>query len=220
MGLDTSLIHPELTWLLGMTKTGQLLDPAHHAVIRIHWRHVYAAMVRLKYDGEAFSPARIKTDIARTFLTRIMAYQYERRLWFYRRRHSHAGNHRLPKSAAQQVKAIGELRLSDGTLTVKTSVKSVIEQQGISCAQLAPDLPSSSSTSQSRPSSSSAGGKDDNISNGHGHHGNITYNNLINRTIYISPHNIHATSPSIIAARVADMRTRQPRRYLPFQDNG
>eukprot|EP00965_Chrysotila_dentata_P065276 2163201-Pleurochrysis_carterae.AAC.1 len=44
MGLDTSQIHTELTWLLGMNKTGSLLDPAHLAVIRIHWRHVYAAM--------------------------------------------------------------------------------------------------------------------------------------------------------------------------------
>eukprot|EP00965_Chrysotila_dentata_P005478 179796-Pleurochrysis_carterae.AAC.1 len=117
MGLDTSQIHTELTWLLGMNTTGSLLDPAHLAVIRIHWRHVYAAMVRLKYDGEAFSPARVKSDIARTFLTRIMAYQYERRLSFFRRRHSHAGNYKLPKSAAKQAQPIGELRLSDGMLT-------------------------------------------------------------------------------------------------------
>eukprot|EP00965_Chrysotila_dentata_P027858 925877-Pleurochrysis_carterae.AAC.1 len=112
MGLDASLIHPELTWLLGMTKAGSLLDPAYHAIIRIHWRHVYAAMVRLKYDGEAFSQARFKSDIARTFLSRVLAYQYKKRLCFFRRRYSHAGNYRLPKSAAQQIRAIGELRLA------------------------------------------------------------------------------------------------------------
>eukprot|EP00965_Chrysotila_dentata_P020625 683023-Pleurochrysis_carterae.AAC.1 len=72
-------------------------------------------MVRLKYDGEAFSQARVKSDIARTFLSRILAYQYEKRLCFFRRRHSHAG-YRLPKSAAQQIRPIGDLRLSDGKL--------------------------------------------------------------------------------------------------------
>eukprot|EP00965_Chrysotila_dentata_P107738 3558864-Pleurochrysis_carterae.AAC.2 len=40
MGLDASTIHPELTWLLGMNKKGSMLDPAYHAIIRIHWRHV------------------------------------------------------------------------------------------------------------------------------------------------------------------------------------
>eukprot|EP00965_Chrysotila_dentata_P107737 3558864-Pleurochrysis_carterae.AAC.1 len=98
-------------------------------------------MVRLKYDGEAFSQARVKSDITRTFLSRILAYQYEKRLCFFRRRFSHAGNYRLPRSAAQQVRTIGELRLSDGMLKVKAGVIAVIEQQGISCDQLMPDLP-------------------------------------------------------------------------------
>eukprot|EP00965_Chrysotila_dentata_P061393 2033925-Pleurochrysis_carterae.AAC.1 len=96
MDLDVSSIHPELTWLLGMTKTGQLLDPAHLAIIRIHWKYVYAAMASLEYDGEAFSSARVKSDIARTFLARILAYQHERRLWFLRKCHSDAGGYKLP----------------------------------------------------------------------------------------------------------------------------
>eukprot|EP00965_Chrysotila_dentata_P202393 6181098-Pleurochrysis_carterae.AAC.2 len=73
MDLDVTSIHPELTWLLGMTKIGQLLSPACLAIIRIHWKHaVYAAMVRLKYDGDAFSSARVKADTARIFLVRIL----------------------------------------------------------------------------------------------------------------------------------------------------
>jgi len=156
-----------------MTKTGSLLDPAHHAIIRIHWRHVYAAMARLKYDGETFSPARIKSDIARTFLARILAFQYEKRLCFFRRRHSHAGNYRLPRSAAQQAEPIGDLRLADGLLTVKTSVISVIQQQGISCEQLTPDSPSSSTTSRCGPSSSSSGTRNRGYINDQGQHGNV-----------------------------------------------
>eukprot|EP00965_Chrysotila_dentata_P076650 2530617-Pleurochrysis_carterae.AAC.1 len=84
-----------------------------------------------------------------------MAYQYERRLSFFRRRHSHAGNYKLPKSAAQQAQPIGELRLSDGMLTVKDSVISAIQQQGISCDQLMTDSPSSSSTTSQRSPPSS-----------------------------------------------------------------
>eukprot|EP00965_Chrysotila_dentata_P104724 3459002-Pleurochrysis_carterae.AAC.1 len=221
MGLNTSLIHPELTWLLGMTKTGQLLDPAHHAIIRIHWRHVYAAMVRLQYDGEAFSQARVKSDIARTFLSRILAYQYEKRLCFYRRRHSHAGNYRLPKSAAQQVKSLGDLRLSDGTLLVKADVIAVIEQQGISCAQLVPDLlSSSSSTSQRAPSSSSSGRRNNYSNNKQRQQGSITCNNSNNVISISNPQHIAATSTDVIAARIADQQTRQPRRFMPFQGNG
>eukprot|EP00965_Chrysotila_dentata_P256650 6212617-Pleurochrysis_carterae.AAC.3 len=166
MELDVSLVHPELTWLLGMTKTGQILDPAHLAIIRIYWRHVYAAMVRLKYEGEPFSSARVKSDVARTLLARILAYQYERRLWFSRRRHSHSGGYKLPKSAAKQVQHIGNLRLTDGTLTVKAFIISAIEQQGVSCIQFAADLPlSSPSATLCRPSTSSPDGKNDDLDN-------------------------------------------------------
>eukprot|EP00965_Chrysotila_dentata_P092591 3055470-Pleurochrysis_carterae.AAC.1 len=222
MGLDASLIHPELTLLLGMTKTGSLLDPAHLAIIRIQWRHVYAAMVRLKYDGEAFSQARVKSDIARTFLSRILAYQREKRLCFFRRRHSHAGNYRLTKSAAQQLRSIGDLRLSDGMLLVKTEVIAVIEEQGISCNQLMPDLPfSSSSTSQRTPSSSSSERRrNDYSSNIRRQQGNATCNNHNNRISISNPQLITATSNDVIAARIANQQTRQPRRFMPFQDNG
>eukprot|EP00965_Chrysotila_dentata_P257916 6213043-Pleurochrysis_carterae.AAC.1 len=193
-GLDPSLIHPELTWLLGMTKAGRLLDPAYHAIIRIHWRHVYAAMVRVKYDGETFSPSRIKSDIARTFLTRILAYQYERRMWFFKRRHSHAGNYRLPESAARQVQHIGDLRLTDGAFTVKTAVIHVIEQQGVSCSQLSPNLPSSPTTPQSRSFPSSPGRRNDDTNNNQTQQGNTTCNRHRNSITIVNTHNINVTS--------------------------
>eukprot|EP00965_Chrysotila_dentata_P034615 1152869-Pleurochrysis_carterae.AAC.1 len=221
MGLDASLIHTELTWLLGMNKTGSLLDSALLAVIRIHWRHVYAAMVRLKYDGETFSPARVKSDIARTFLMRILAYQYGRRLNFYRRRHSHAGNYKLPKSAAQQAQPIGELRLSDGMLKVKDAIILVIQQQGISCDQLMTDSPSSSSTtSRSSPPSSRTSAGDNSGNLVPGQQSNTTCNNGNNRISISNPQNINATSHDVIATRIAIQQTRQPRRIMPFQDNG
>eukprot|EP00965_Chrysotila_dentata_P188740 6172922-Pleurochrysis_carterae.AAC.1 len=209
MDLDTSLIHQELTWLLEMTKTGQLLDPAHHAIIRIHWRHVYAAMVRLKYNGKVFSSARVKTDIARTFLTRILAYQYERQLCFFCRRHSHAGNYKLPKSAAKQIQSTGTLRLWDRTLTVKASIIAAIEQQGISCSQLLPDLLSSSSTTfQRRPSSSNSTRRDNDSNSDHVNHGKATCNMNSNNIRFTNIHNITATSSEDVAARIADQQTR------------
>jgi len=179
-------------------------------------------MVRLKYDSEAFSSAHVKSDIARTFLTRILAFQYERRLSFFRRRHSHAGNYRLPKTAAQQAQPIGELRLSDGMLTVKDSVISAIQQQGISCDQLMIDSPSSSSTMPQRSSPSSRSNAGNNSFNHvQGQHGNTNCNNRNNRISISNPQNINATSHDIITARITTQQTRQTRRIMmPFQDNG
>eukprot|EP00965_Chrysotila_dentata_P200735 6180142-Pleurochrysis_carterae.AAC.1 len=135
MGLDILLIQTELTWLLGMTKTGQLLPTAYLAVIRIHWRHVYAAMVRQRIDGDAFSSTRVTTDIARIFLSRIIAYQHELRLRFFKQRYSHDENYKLPKAAAIQVEHVGNLRLTDGTLFVKSGSRSTskVPCHGVSC---------------------------------------------------------------------------------------
>eukprot|EP00965_Chrysotila_dentata_P074457 2458455-Pleurochrysis_carterae.AAC.1 len=45
----------ELTWLAGVHTTGELLPSTHMAVLRLYWRHVYAAMIRTKFDKEPFS---------------------------------------------------------------------------------------------------------------------------------------------------------------------
>eukprot|EP00965_Chrysotila_dentata_P253582 6211316-Pleurochrysis_carterae.AAC.4 len=55
MGTAESVTDCELLWLLGMTPKGELLPSTHEAVIRLYWRHVYAAMTRLKFDNEPFS---------------------------------------------------------------------------------------------------------------------------------------------------------------------
>mmetsp|Transcript_25783 Transcript_25783/g.56517 ORF Transcript_25783/g.56517 Transcript_25783/m.56517 type:complete len:209 (-) Transcript_25783:513-1139(-) len=92
MGTNLSEIHVELTWLLGIDTNGNILPSTHLALIRIYWRHVYAVMVRVKYDGDKFSLKQVKQSIARTFYSRVLAFQHERSLHFFRRPFSHHGN--------------------------------------------------------------------------------------------------------------------------------
>eukprot|EP00965_Chrysotila_dentata_P072646 2400934-Pleurochrysis_carterae.AAC.1 len=77
MGTDTSEIHAELTWLLGITNKGALLPSTHLATLRSYWKHVYAAMVRVKYDEDKFSLNLVKQNIARALYSRILAYKQE-----------------------------------------------------------------------------------------------------------------------------------------------
>eukprot|EP00965_Chrysotila_dentata_P036094 1201782-Pleurochrysis_carterae.AAC.1 len=88
MGVSNDTQYNELTWLLGMSADGTLLPPAHVGVVRIFWRHAYAAMTRLKLDGDPFLASNVKREIARTMYMRILAYQQSRLLFFYRRRFS------------------------------------------------------------------------------------------------------------------------------------
>eukprot|EP00965_Chrysotila_dentata_P107585 3554459-Pleurochrysis_carterae.AAC.2 len=177
-------------------------------------------MVRLKFDGNAFSSSRVRTDIARTLLSRIPAFQHERRLSFCRKRHSHDANYKLPKSAAIRASPIGKLRLADGLLSVKASLVAVIEQQGVNCdhlSSISPTTtiqPSSSSTNQDAAAATGGTSCRNNNHNDNSYDNNTTSNDTNGKNA------CHATSASVIAARIAQLQTREPRRYMPFQDNG
>eukprot|EP00965_Chrysotila_dentata_P244928 6206251-Pleurochrysis_carterae.AAC.1 len=112
------------------------MPSTHLSLLRIYWRHVYAAMTRLKLDGVPFSTNSVKREISRTFYMRILAYQHSRTLLFYRRRFSSVGNYILPESAVKQIEPIGSLRPVDGYLRVKAAVKELLEQQGTQCSYL------------------------------------------------------------------------------------
>eukprot|EP00965_Chrysotila_dentata_P099130 3277612-Pleurochrysis_carterae.AAC.1 len=136
MGTNSLTIHTELTWLLGIDNTGKLLPATHLAIVRIYWKHVYAAMVRVKYDGDVFSASMVTQNIARSFYSRILAYQQVRLLHFFKRRFSHHGKYRLPQTEATRMAPIGTLRLADGSLQVKQRIITLLQQQNIACDHL------------------------------------------------------------------------------------
>eukprot|EP00965_Chrysotila_dentata_P160258 5292261-Pleurochrysis_carterae.AAC.2 len=154
MGTKKLSTHPELTWLLGLDAKGSLLPSTHLALLRIYWRHVYAAMVRVKYDNEEFSCRLVNQNIARTFFSRILAHKHGHFLRFSRRRFSHQGKFKLSRLEATQIEPIGTLRLSDGHITIKKSIIDLLQQQNIDC-QHGQDLPVSPAPS-SRPSGGSS----------------------------------------------------------------
>eukprot|EP00965_Chrysotila_dentata_P068101 2252380-Pleurochrysis_carterae.AAC.2 len=80
------VIDYELTWLAGLHTTGEQLPSTHLAVIRLYWRHVYAAMPRLKFDKDPFSINAVQTGISHTLYSRLLAYQHSLAIRFYRRR--------------------------------------------------------------------------------------------------------------------------------------
>eukprot|EP00965_Chrysotila_dentata_P258559 6213263-Pleurochrysis_carterae.AAC.3 len=98
----TGVTDSDSTWLLGMSSQGELLPPTHLAIIRLYWRHVYAAMTRLKLDKEPFSTPLVQRSIARTFYSRLLAYQHSLTLKFYRRRYSSTGNYTVTASVCCQ----------------------------------------------------------------------------------------------------------------------
>eukprot|EP00965_Chrysotila_dentata_P091123 3008659-Pleurochrysis_carterae.AAC.1 len=123
--MDTKgVIDNELTWLAGIHISGELLPPTHLAIIRLCWRHVYAAMTRQKFDMEPLSISSVKTNISRTLYSRLLAYQHLLTIRFYRRRYSATGNYILPASAAHRFSPFGSIRLVDGKVTLKAAVLS------------------------------------------------------------------------------------------------
>eukprot|EP00965_Chrysotila_dentata_P038809 1289817-Pleurochrysis_carterae.AAC.1 len=120
----TGVIDYELTWLAGVHTTGKLLPSTHIAVIRLYWRHVYAAMTRLKFDKEPFSVNVVNTGIACTLYSRLLAYQHSLAIRFYKQRYSSKGNYILPASTAKRFSPFGSIRLVDGQVTMKAAVLS------------------------------------------------------------------------------------------------
>eukprot|EP00965_Chrysotila_dentata_P136303 4506716-Pleurochrysis_carterae.AAC.2 len=70
MGSTEHVAITELTWNLGMNSKRELLPSTHQAVLRLFWRHVYAAISRLKFGKEPFSANLVKRDITSTLYCR------------------------------------------------------------------------------------------------------------------------------------------------------
>eukprot|EP00965_Chrysotila_dentata_P166947 5512486-Pleurochrysis_carterae.AAC.1 len=193
MGTDPPAIHTKLTWLIGIDNKGKLLPATRLAILRIYWKHVYAAMVRVRYDGHVFVSLVVTQNIARSFYSRILAYQHTRLLHSFKRRFSHHGKYRLPQTEATRMAPNGTLRLMDGSLTVKQGIINLLQQQNISCDHFNAHSPTPPPSAR-RPGGSHNGnnGSNNNSSNSNCSNSNCSNSNDNNNNANTNPNGVRA----------------------------
>jgi len=115
-------------WLFNTNKEGtKSLNPTICALIRIYWRTVYRNLTHKKREKVKFNPYRVKQEILRHLMSRILAYQSEKQIFNMMRKYSSL-QHILPKKAADLVSPLGNLNVKTGTLTIKNELKTIFKK--------------------------------------------------------------------------------------------
>jgi hypothetical protein len=109
------------------TKKDIKLSEAAKALLRIMWRTVYAHFVQVVTVPKKFNVTTVVRHIFRRFMSRIMAYQHNRRKFFMQRRFSHLV-HILPRAAAAKVADLGNLNVRNGRLTIHPRVSKILKK--------------------------------------------------------------------------------------------
>ena len=109
------------------TKKDIKLSEAAKALLRIMWRTVYAHFVQVVTVPKKFNVKTVVRNIFRRFMSRIMAYQHNRRKFFMQRRFSHLV-HILPRAAAAKVADLGNLNVRNGRLTIHPKVSKIFKK--------------------------------------------------------------------------------------------
>ena len=142
MGSDTTLWHPQVSWLFGITWDGnpensRILPEAARAVIMLYWRVLYKYMVLkdLKKISKFKMDAMVR-DLGRSVMSRILAFQKSRQRFYMKRkcagdRPNGDSSTILPKSYAAKVAEIGKLDTTTGRLKVNPEVTRALIVLGV-----------------------------------------------------------------------------------------
>ena len=79
MGVGRPDIHPDYTWVFNLDNNLTPLNMPARAILRISLRVLYKHLTSLEINGNPINKKKIKTEIASTFMARILAYQLYRR---------------------------------------------------------------------------------------------------------------------------------------------
>ena len=131
----TSDEHKSLTWLFGITANDEALTESERAILIVFWRVVYRRMTLLSLKKRKFNKASVIQELAFEIMKRILAFQIERRRFYFRRKHVHKSTEQpkyyLPEKFAEQVAQMGKLDLRTGRLTVKPEIKKLLYEQKV-----------------------------------------------------------------------------------------
>jgi len=131
MGTNTTGLDWEKLYPFGIdSNTNKPLPAPQRALIRISWRAIYKNLTAVSRDNEFFRPEKVITEIARNFMSRILAYQEERCLHNWKLLHSPSTN-KLPQKLKITVSPIGDLNLDDGSISIRTELRQVLVDQGV-----------------------------------------------------------------------------------------
>ena len=142
MGSDTTLWHPQVSWLFGITwdgkpKNSKILPEAARAVIMLYWRVVYKHMVLkdLKKISKFKMDAMVR-DLGRSVMSRILAFQITRQRFYMKRKSAGDRPNGYPssslvKSYPTKVAEIGKLDIITGRLKVNPELSRALKVLGV-----------------------------------------------------------------------------------------
>ena len=129
MGVKKKELAP-WTWTTNMKRSLFPLPPSACAIIRIWRRMNYKHLTSFECSHIPYNPDRVCKDIARTFMTRILAYQLHRRNYYYDKRNTPWPCHRS-HTEVLNAKPLGKLVYHSGKLKIKKKIKAIFVRYGV-----------------------------------------------------------------------------------------
>ena len=136
MGLPVSeTAGSEKIWLLGLTNENKPLGECQRALLALYWRVNYKHLTLQDMKKTKYHATTVCKDLGRVFMSRILAYQSERRRHFLAKKHAGTRNGRplsdLHPSEAMRIAPIGELDIETGKLKIRKEIKQILKDLGV-----------------------------------------------------------------------------------------
>ena len=106
------------------------LPEAQRAVLILSWRVIFAHLTKVSSDNGFFQPKMVIKDIAHRLMSRILAQQEERSLYYWGRLHS-PYTCRLPIKLCEKFLPLGDLDPETGSLKIKSSLVELFKEHKV-----------------------------------------------------------------------------------------
>ena len=100
---------------------------AASALLRIMWRVIYKHFTKAEHEKKKFIPKTVTRDILRLFMSRVLAFQHNRRNFYLQRRFSSLPKV-LPKKAVNRLAHLGKLNKRTGKFKIKPEIIEIFKE--------------------------------------------------------------------------------------------
>ena len=115
------------TYTTHLTRDKKPMRAPARAIITL-WRRInFKHLTALELNGTPYNSEVVATEVVKTFMSRILAYQLYRRNFYYDKRNSGQPYHRST-SEVKNLSALGDLSYLTGKLKIKKSIRKVFEK--------------------------------------------------------------------------------------------
>ena len=127
MGVDKTLIDRQATWLFDIQSDHKPLPRLAMSITRIYRRILYKHLTLLETNRKPFNVDKVNNEIARSFISRLLAYQLYRRNYLKDKIYTNVPTHRSNREVGT-FSVVGKLDYDTGALTINAKLRKLLKR--------------------------------------------------------------------------------------------